>query len=216
MPHLLLLLALSATPASQGLSAFSGLSFRPVEGEWAEYQLERDGKKEKVRLSVVGSEPEIPNAYWLELDVEQPGQRLRLKLLTVGNPAEPGAIRRIIAALGPGMVMEFPVPPETQPPPPPAPARRGKPQRVKTPAGSFKATPVKLQGATSWISDEVPIFGLVKGSSSDGRIQLVALGTGATSQITGKPQRMGMPLLPGEWAPPKSPAVAPAAPGQKP
>ncbi len=221
MTHLLLLLSLAAAPSAPALQSFSGLPFRPVTGEWAEYQLQHDGQKQKVRIAVVGSEKEIPNAHWLEVEVDKPGQRLRVKLLTVGNPAEPGALRKIVAELGPGMVMEFPVPPEEPDVPlPPAASKPGRPQKVVTPAGTFKAAPVKVQGATSWIADEVPLFGVVKGSSNQGSLLLLAFGTGAESKITGTPQRMGIPLLPGQWqqggalAPAPKPSQPSAAPKQ--
>lgn len=217
MSHLLLLLALSSAPSAPGLSAFIGLPFDPVVGEWAEYRLKRTGETtEKVRIAVVGSVKEIPGAHWIELEVDRPDQRLRVKLLTVGNPAEPGALRKIVAELGPGMVMEFPVPPEEPNATPPPATKRGKPQRIKTAAGTFKAAPLKLPVATSWVADEVPIFGLVKGTSNEGTIELLGFGTGAESRITGTPQRMAVPLLPGQWSPGSAPAPSKPGAGGKP
>jgi hypothetical protein len=200
----LIVLVAPASPVlpNPGLDLFTGLDFRPVVGGWAEYEVQRPGQPPgKVKVSVVGKQDDSTPAYWLEIAVRRSEGRLVLKLLTVGHPGNPGAMKRLVAQLAPEMVVEFPIPPGEPTEKPPA-AAPGTPSVAKSRAGTFKAFRRRTAGGgVSYSSPEVPVFGLVKGDGPAGRIELVAFGTGATSEITGRPQRLGVPFLPGAWSP---------------
>jgi hypothetical protein len=198
--------ALDSRPES--LFFFSGLEYRPVVGDWAEYELTRRGKpSERVRVAVVGRETEPADAFWLELTIQRPERRLLAKILSVGHPAHPGAIKRIVVQLGPSTALDLPAPPEEPSATPPKQTPKGgKPVTVVTKAGTFRAVPLALmRGAPSLVSSDVPVFGLVRGPAGEGALELLRHGKGAVSEITATPQRMGMPLLPASWAPPPAP-----------
>lgn len=188
-------------PPAPSLDLFAGIEFRPAVGDWAEYELRRRKQpKERVRVAVVGREEEPEPAFWIEFAANRAGQQLLVKLLTRRHPGEPGAILRMVVQLAPGMVIEFPVPPEEgASEAPPRPSVDGS-ARVSTRAGTFQAKRLRgARGGLAYVADRVPIFGLVRGESGEGVVELVAFGGGATSQITEEPQRMGIPFFPGTW-----------------
>lgn len=55
---------------------------------------------------------------------------------------------------------------------------QGRPEDVTVPAGRFTAVRGSAQGAELWVSDQVPVLGLVKGVWNEGTLELV--GTAAT------------------------------------
>jgi hypothetical protein len=73
-------------------------------------------------------------------------------------------------------------------------ARVGE-ESVTVPAGTFRTVHYRDSGSGNevWVSESVP-FGMVRTRLASGEeIVLKAKGAGATSQITEKPQEMGMP-----------------------
>jgi hypothetical protein len=60
----------------------------------------------------------------------------------------------------------------------------GRPEDVTVPAGRFTAVRGRAQGAELWVSDQVPVLGLVKGVWNEGTLELVsAATTGATDHF---------------------------------
>lgn len=51
---------------------------------------------------------------------------------------------------------------------------QGRREEVTVPAGRFTAVHGAAQGAEAWVSDQVPVLGLVKGVWRDGTLELVA------------------------------------------
>ncbi len=205
---LLLAAAPPAVPApapASALSTFNGVDFRPELGKWAEYEVRKKGEAVRtMRVAIVGKETEPVLAWWLEMSIKGPDREFILKMLTTDHPGSPGAMRRMIVQIAPGMVLETPVlPDESTRKPSPVPEPLGS-ELVKTPAGTFKAVKQRTQGGVSYLSKEVAVFGLVKASGPEGVTELIRQGDGASSLVQSTPQQTGIPVVPGAWRPKSS------------
>ena len=57
---------------------------------------------------------------------------------------------------------------------------QGRPEEVRVPAGLFTAVRGSAQGVELWVSDKVPVLGLVKGVWNEGTLELIeSAATGA-------------------------------------
>ncbi|HZS33251.1 MAG TPA: hypothetical protein VFC42_07720 [Methylomirabilota bacterium] len=62
-------------------------------------------------------------------------------------------------------------------------AMTGTPELVAVPAGRFTATKAPYRNGTVWVSDQVPVLGLVKGTFPDGQLELVKSGTAGAQDL---------------------------------
>jgi hypothetical protein len=60
---------------------------------------------------------------------------------------------------------------------------KGTPEEVTVPAGRFTAAKAPYRTGTVWVSDLVPALGIVKGTFSDGQLELVKSGTSGAQDL---------------------------------
>ncbi len=91
-----------------GTNFWGDLEFKPVVGNWAEYQMTpKDEKPMTMRISVVGKEDD---AYWYEsVMTGQKGEQMISKMLVAGSPQDTESIKRMIVKSGDEPAMEMPV-----------------------------------------------------------------------------------------------------------
>lgn len=192
--------------SDEGPDLWGDLEFKPVVGQWAEYQMTPKGEKTmKMRFAVVGKEDD---AHWLEYVMTgHEGEQMISKMLVTGDPEDMSNIKRMIVKNGDEPAMEMPVQmmammegkgmpePEKAETPEPKMTDAGV-ESVTVPAGTFKANHWQFgsEGDTfdAWLKDGVGPYGLIKGSSKEFEMVLVGHGDKATTLITETPQAFPM------------------------
>ena len=184
----------------------------PEVGTWVKYQLlDAKTKAESIlRLSIVGKEKIKGEGdfYWYEIEQTtlKTGDVYVIKMLISGNPQEPGVVKRMIYKSGKDPANELPqafVSLMNQPPKKEAKPSEAKPkelgtEKIKTKVKTFSCmhtqdNPEGKQPTDTWISDEVPLFGIVKSTSGSRTLELMEFGTGAVTAIKEAPKLLEMP-----------------------
>lgn len=231
--------AFSQQPAGKEPPRFLG-NFTPKVGAWSEYNVtETDGGKQStMRNSVVGQEGD---GYWYEVAITEAGARNIIKMFLKGDPNTPENIQRLIMKNGDQPAQEMPrefVMMGRRMATSMFETRSGSSvtsqanltmedlgaDTVTVPAGTFTVKRSRLKDAsgkvvaTADLSDTILPFGVVRSETDKAKLELIATGEGAVSQITETPMMMktppGMPEGNLRGQPPgmQAPAAAPAAP----
>jgi len=168
----------------------------------------------RVKISLpIHADPEHPlleGRYWMEIEFADPRMNeedlyMALKMLLKGDPRDGQSLKRVFFAAGNRNPMELPdkyidkktdeEPACYRADPEGCAARGGKVRRFKekkiyTKMGWIRATRVVVRHpgrkgrAEFWISKQIPLFGLVRGSTPTGlSLELEAYGKGALSRI---------------------------------
>jgi hypothetical protein len=177
----------------------------PEVGRWAEYKAVYESKEPyTVRYAVIGTEKrEGKDLKWVELKMigADKSKNLIYQMLVPGSPTEMGNVQEIVFKPGEkpamkmnGMMLNM---------------IRGQMEKtsilselckdvtlvgsesVTVPAGQYQTKHFKSQkySSDSWVSQDVP-FALVKSVGEKHDMALTAVGSGAKSSITEKPQEM--------------------------
>lgn len=165
-------------------------------GQWVEYRFRRGRERPvTVRYALVEREPD---GDWLETRYTRAdGGRLLIRVLVEGRLDRPGRIKRVIVQEGHGQALELPaergagaLPPQV---PTSANARVVGEEAIQVAGHRLRARHVRASegvGATdAWVSTAVPLWGLVRFSSSRYQLDLLGFGTGARSSLVGDPVR---------------------------
>ena len=168
----------------------------------------------RVKISLpIHADPEHPlmeGQYWMEIEFADPNMReqdlyMALKMLLEGDPRDSRSLKRVLIAAGNRNPMELPdkyIEEQTGEEPACHQAdakgcaakggkvRRFKQKKIYTKMGWIRASRVVVthpgqQGrAEFWTSKQVPLFGLIRGSTPTGlSLELQAYGQGALSRI---------------------------------
>jgi hypothetical protein len=187
-------------------------------GSWVQYRIDdEEGKSQKVKFSIL-SEEEIEGEtfYWFEMKVTDENgdwSIFKIKSPDIRNKEE--AVSLIIQKNGElPREMDFVLPANR--PTSPGTVEEADSDVEETPemdfktetnvsvgvkAGKFESTRFSFVDDDEvktdvWISDDVPIIGLVKATSDNGQVELIKYDTkGAKSEITGKVEAIEMPNL---------------------
>ena len=164
---------LSPLPFEPGLAAALG-PVDPAPGAWAEYRVRsRGGADARLRATALPAAAE--GRFWLVLAVAgRSGVVAAARLLVRG-----GRVERLHVMLAGQQPIELPVGALTLPQRPgggSAPSRRGRTERVRVPAGTFRAEVLGLSGTRLWKSDAVPLWGLVRAWSRTSSMELLRAG----------------------------------------
>lgn len=177
-------------------------------GQWAEYSVtvpEMGDQPFQIRMAIVGEEAKdgTPH-YWYEMKMDTPQGKMIVQSLVPGWPYEQAQIAGMIMKAGdqPAMRMSDQMigmmAAQTEQSPGERViedcenAERVGTESVTVAAGTFDAVHIRstADGNTDvWVSGDVP-FGMVRMESSEGQMELVGHGDGATSSITETPQEM--------------------------
>ncbi len=167
--------------------------FTPTVGAGAQYEsTAADGTKTTVEFALVGKETvNGKDGYWLEWTT--PGKMGDMIMKTLIVPGATDAAPRVIMQMGKGQPMEMPaqnrmgmsVKPNFD-------VRTGAQdlgkESVTVPAGTFSCEHYRSKdGGDTWVSSQVPPFGMVKSSNNGSTMVLTKLITGAKDKITGTP-----------------------------
>jgi hypothetical protein len=204
--HLGLVILLAASPAAvHAQDACGGYMQAPPVGEWAEYQISKEGEPEMgLRFAIVGKEQrDGREMQWFEMAItpEDEDKPTIMKLLVPGYPFEPDGLEEIIMKAGdsPAMNMGGPmmstILKSIGDNPGLSVAEECKKMQdvgeesVTVPAGTVQARHYQNaeSGAEVWLSNEVP-FGMVRSTDGEYTSELVAQGEGAQTAITETPQ----------------------------
>jgi hypothetical protein len=204
--HLGLVILLAASPAAvQAQEACGGYMHAPPVGDWAEYQISKEGEPEMgLRFAIVGTEQrDGREMQWFEMAItpEDEDNSTIMKLLVPGYPFEPDGLEEIIMKAGdsPAMNMGGPmmstILKSIGDNPGLSVAEECKKMQdvgeesVTVPAGTVQARHYQNaeSGAEVWLSNEVP-FGMVRSTDGEYTSELVAHGEGAQTAITETPQ----------------------------
>ena len=185
-------------------------------GAWVHYLVtDAEGMKTKVKFSVLSAEDcDGEECYWFEMKTtSSEGEWSIMKFKGVDPRDRESVISLIMQRQGePARRMDMLLP-SNRPQPPSAVSGGSKKDaeeprdqvikieekaKMEVPAGGFITTKYTISSgdekSTAWISDEVPIMGLVAAESESGEIELVAYGEeGAESEIEGEVQTMDIP-----------------------
>lgn len=165
-------------------------------GQWVEYRFRR-GRERPVTVRYALVERET-GGDWLETRYTRAdGGRLLIRVLVEGRLDRPGRIRRVIVQEGHGQALELPAERGAGALPPPVPtssnARVLGEETVQVAGHSLRARHVRATegpGATdAWVSTAVPLWGLVRFSSSRYELDLLGFGTGARTSLVGEAVR---------------------------
>jgi hypothetical protein len=174
-------------------------------GSWLEYSVRNKEKKQKFRwkIALVGKKDDLH--YWWEHTLRW--GRLRsivIKLLVQGKKHDPQKVVRMIWQPAGHQAVEIPVKKGKKMMQLYTPVPRGKAKRMgvgplHVVAGKFftnKYVYTHRDGKKTrfWTSGSVPLLGLVKLLSPGLRMELIAYGQNAKSQITGKPGKLPIPV----------------------
>lgn len=190
--------------------------FRPDPGAWVEYAIRSKGRPDaRVRISILDAS--LPDGrYWLELaSATASGVAAATRLLVHGDPAQPGAIERLLVYVAGQPPFELPL---DELPPSQEPRRKGRSRvtrlveaRVRVPAGSFLTDRLRIvtRGAATqvWRSSEVPLWGLVR-----------SRGAGCETELRGFSRSGAHSMFPNgaDGDPSSGPSSAPPAVGRAP
>jgi len=190
--------AASAASAQMGMGGMgmrppmaSGV-FSPTVGAGVQYEsTTADGNKTTVEFTVVGKETvNGKDGFWLEWWT--PGKMGDMVFKTLVVPGVPDATQHVIMQMGKNPPMEMPTQSRGMSVKPNLDIRGtsqdvGK-ESVTVPAGTYSAEHYKSkEGGDTWISSQVPVFGMVKSSNSGTTMVLTKVLTGAKDRITGTP-----------------------------
>lgn len=181
-------------------------------GQWAEWNMSTGKEQGTIRMSIVGTDQRDGKSYyWLEMSLTDPQRgKVIMQDLVPGYPFQPADIQ--------GIVMKAPGQPAMRMPQQMLQMFRSRTphtpgsdiaqncnaakvvgwESVTVSGGSFKALHLQDTSSTGpsamsevWVNPDVA-FGLVKASSPQGSIELMASGADAKSEITETPQEMPM------------------------
>ena len=175
----------------------------PESGSWAEYTMAEGA----MRLALLGRETRAgKDLFRVEMTVASREGPMIMQVLVPGYPYEMSSIEDVVIKPGNGPAMRLnaqmmgmmrgrmPKDAIAEACRNNKMARVGE-ESVTVPAGTFRTVHYRDSGSGNevWVSEGVP-FGMVRTRLASGEeIVLKAKGAGATSQITEKPQEMGMP-----------------------
>ncbi|MBD3347986.1 MAG: hypothetical protein GF400_02170 [Candidatus Eisenbacteria bacterium] len=195
---------------AQGQDFWKGGEFTPVVGYWAEYQMTFEDKEPMtMRVAIVGQEED---AYWYETVMKnEEGEPIVTKMLVSGDPGDTGNVKRMIIKSGEEQAIEMPVEmmkmqgmekaeAKEEMESGTAPESFGQDlgvEEVTVPAGTFKAHHWRGESEESsydvWVQQEIGPYGLIKTTSEDYEMVLVAHGDDAETMITETPKSFPMP-----------------------
>jgi hypothetical protein len=192
----LLLSYLASTPVSPGPTGGTrGMMEDAVRniagarvGEWVTYRYDgaSPARRGFWRLAVVGEDTDVQGraAYWVEMEVgshvEMRSPLMQVRMLIARQPGARDAVTRLLVAMGyekPREVAaatlaeltthDVPVAQPSTLPVAGGRTRRGRPQRLATPAGVVTAYPLDVLYRSTvlkrlWMSEEIPFLGLAK------------------------------------------------------
>lgn len=201
-------LLLAASPAVvQAQEVCGGYMHAPPVGNWAEYQISKEGEAElQLRFAIVGTEQrDGQEMTWFEMTITPEGEdeSTIMKLLVPGYPFEADGLEEIIMKAGnnPAMNMGGPMMSRILESigdnPGISVVEKCKKMQdlgeeaVTVTAGTFQAGHYRNAetGDEAWLSNEVP-FGMVKSKDEEYTSELVAHGEGAETAITETPQSL--------------------------
>jgi hypothetical protein len=177
--------------------------FHPVVGEGAVYENQRkDGTKSTLEMSIVGKEmADGKDAYWFEIGHPEKGSdQLRyMKMLVTKENFE---IKRTIMVMPHSQQpMEFPIN-MSQKTKDKIEEEKEKWHQVGTepvtvPAGTFLCQHWAKDDGTEnvWVSSKISPMGLVKSGGKNANMVLIKTISGATTHITGTPQKMDLQTM---------------------
>lgn len=182
-----------------GLGSAAALSalgpLRGPQGAWVEYAVRSKGRPPgRVRVSLL-PEPAPAGRRWLEIDsASAAGLAVATKVLLREDAAGAAAIERLLVLVAGQPPFELPLGLANSPAPrtprePSRPTMLGE-EQVTVPAGSFRASRVRMVEAASsltvWRSEAVPLWGIVRTRGAAGGAELRAFSsTGARSVFPG-------------------------------
>jgi hypothetical protein len=182
--------------ASPDLLAALG-EFHPVVGAWAEYAVSLKGHQTtRVLISVLP--PPMPDGrYWLEIDtLDESSLPMAMRILAHGNPALLANMDRALVQVAGQNLFEVPIsaaPAALKAPEGPSGVKITTEHGVKTTvhAGTFRTDRLQMTKAgkklSVWLSDEVPLFRLVR-SEGDGKVaELWASGKSGAHTLLSEP-----------------------------
>lgn len=203
--HLGLALVLAVSPAAlHAQDACGGYMHAPPVGDWAEYQISKEGEEEMgLRFAIVGTEQRGgQEMQWFEMTITpEDDDPVIMKLLVPTYPFEPDGLEEIIMKAGdnPAMNMGGPmmstilnalgdnpglsIAEECRK------MQEVGEESITVAAGTLQTRHYRNadSGAEVWLSNEVP-FGAVRSTDGEYTSELVAHGEGATTAITETPQ----------------------------
>jgi len=188
------------------MGPWSDLDFQPVVGAWAEYSMASEGMDpQTVRMAIVGKEGDD---FWYEtVTTDHEGVQTVVKMLVAGHPSEQDNLKRMITKSGDEPALEVPIQmmqmqfshedePEPDEVEAPSHVDLGT-ESVTVPAGTFEAKHWQSgdedQTYDLWVNTGVGPYGIIKSSSDDHEMVLVAHGEDAKSLITEEPEPFEMP-----------------------
>ncbi len=206
--------AFADAPAVNAPPKFFG-EFSTTVGGWSEYAVTETegGKKSTMRNSVVGKEGD---SFWYEVAITEGGVRNIIKMSLKGDPNNPENIQRLIMKNGDQPAQEMPREFVVM-------GRRmatnmfqtrsgstvvNQPnlntevmgnEQVTVPAGTYSVTRNRIVDATGKVlarydfNKDVHPFGVVRSTTDNVSMELLASGTDAVSLITEKPEMMKRP-----------------------
>jgi len=167
--------------------------FTPTVGAGAQYEsTTADGNKTTIEFTIVGKETvNGKDGYWMEWTTNSGGMgAMVMKTLVV--PGATDATQRVIMQMGKNPPMEMPSQSRGMSVKPNFDVRSsaqdlGK-ESVTVPAGTFSCEHYRSKdGGDTWVSSQVPPFGMVKSSNNGSTMVLTKVITGAKDKITGTP-----------------------------
>jgi hypothetical protein len=180
--------------------SLSGI-WHPVVGTGAAYEMNKDGKKTEMEITVVGKEDvDGKAAFWQEMAMtdQRTSQPVFVKNLMSVNDTGVTSMRMVMQMPGQDpMEMDMSM----------NPAGRGMKQStpaniadkaevvgtesITVPAGTFSCTHYRMKDGSgdTWVSDKVAPWGLVKSQDKDSSIVLTKVITDAKDHITGTPKK---------------------------
>jgi hypothetical protein len=168
--------------------------WQPRVGAWVLYRVEMaGGQRSYLRLSVLGRERvEGRDAWWVQwvMGSSPETASVAVKMLTA-EPLGGGAFRTLIRVAG-SETREIPSEPPAgvDDPVPPA----GKEEWVSTPAGKLRARRAERDGATIWLSEEIPIAGVARAKLPQQRtFEVEAYGLSGARDQVGEPPTQTLP-----------------------
>lgn len=200
-----LMLALAAVPIPAAAQLCEGAVRAPARGGWAEYvvQTPRGQGTTTVRYAIVGGEERGGRPFVrFETRVRGSGGSVVTQALVPGFPYESAALQEVIVQRGsetpvrwgPALLVRARSAPHSALTQLIVAACTGAAlvgeEEVTVPAGAFRARHFRNAEAGSdiWVRDEVP-FGIVKLTGSGGSsLELLDLGGGGRSSVTGTPR----------------------------
>lgn len=164
----------------------------PTEGAGAVYQ----SSSGQIEMALIGREDVGGKpGYWIQIGVMSPEGQMYLKQLRVmsGNTS---TITRVIMQPPQGAPMEMPATMfgATTSTDASAGTLIGK-ETITVPAGTFECDHYQAADKSwdTWLSAQVPPFGVVKSKDTTGEMTLVRTMTGVVDRVKGTPQRLDLP-----------------------